>query len=493
MQAIDTKSNGTFTPSATEASSIDQQSEKIFQARFQDNVRRVDRLFAYLMIGQWMFGLLLAVFFSPYGWTAYGGIGKRQHTEWAIEINTFNLQLAIFLGGVISSLPVALAFLRPGWIVTRYVIACAQMMWSALLIHLTGGRIETHFHVFGSLAFLAFYRDWKPLIPATIIVAADHFIRGLLWPESVYGILFPEWWRFLEHAFWVAFEDVFLVIACIGAIHEMRVHAHQQAHIELTERLQKEMEIAARIQTSILPREVDLPNMEVAARMIPATEVGGDYYDLVSVDGVSWVAIGDVAGHGLTAGLVMLQAQSAIGALIRQNPSSMPRDILNQANSLLYENLRTRLDQDEFMTMSLLCHHGDDRVVFAGAHEEFILCRASNGQCERLPTTGTWLGVKRDVAAFMQETEVRLQQGDLLILYTDGITEARNGAREQFGPDRLAREVEQVRDQPVDQIRDHLFATVGRWMSKQEDDMTLLVLRYTGSHVGRDVVPAGVA
>jgi serine phosphatase RsbU (regulator of sigma subunit) len=464
---------------ATDAA-IAERGEAIFQTRWNDNVKRVDRLFAYLMIGQWVFGLVLAVFFSPYGWTTYGSIAKRQHAAWSLDINAFNFQLALILGGAISSLPVALAFLRPGWSVTRYVIASAQMMWSALLIHLTGGRIETHFHVFGSLAFLAFYRDWRPLVPATIIVASDHFVRGILWPESVYGILFPEWWRFLEHAFWVVFEDVFLVVACLQATKEMRLHAQQQARIELTEQLEKEMEIAARIQTSILPREVDLPNMEVAARMVPATEVGGDYYDMVSLNGVSWVAIGDVAGHGLTAGLVMLQAQSAIGALIRQNPGATPRDILSQANSVLYDNVRTRLHQDEFMTMSILCHHGDDRLVFAGAHEEFILCRADGG-CERLPTKGTWLGVKRDIHAFLEETEIRLRAGDVLVLYTDGITEARNGAREQFGPERLAEAVEQVRDQPVERIRDHLFDTVARWMTKQEDDMTLLVLRYRGN------------
>ena len=75
---------------------------------------------------------------------------------------------------------------------TRYTIAVAQMLMGALLIHLTGGRIETHFHVFGSLAFLAFYRDWRVLVPATVVVAADHLLRGIFWPQSVYGVLVAE-------------------------------------------------------------------------------------------------------------------------------------------------------------------------------------------------------------------------------------------------------------------------------------------------------------
>ena len=102
----------------------------------------------------------------------------------------------------------------------------------ALLIHLTGGRIETHFHVFGSLAFLSFYRDWRVLVPATIVVAADHFLRGLFWPQSVYGVLTASEWRWLEHAGWVLFEDTFLFIAIRHSIGEMRGIAERTAEIE---------------------------------------------------------------------------------------------------------------------------------------------------------------------------------------------------------------------------------------------------------------------
>jgi hypothetical protein len=117
-------------------------------------------------------------------------------------------------------------------VVTRHVIAVAQMLWSALLIHLTGGRIETHFHVFGSLGFLAAYRDWPVLLTATLVVAGDHLVRGLLWPESVYGIVNPEWWRFLEHAFWVVFAVSFLVVLCLRSLRDMRAMAGRGAELE---------------------------------------------------------------------------------------------------------------------------------------------------------------------------------------------------------------------------------------------------------------------
>src|SRR5262249_34392775 len=140
--------------------------------------------------------------------------------------------VAIILGGAITSVPLYLARTRPGEVITRHAIAVGQMCWSALLIHLTGGRIETHFHVFGSLAFLAFYRDWPVIITGAAVVAIDHFLRGILWPESVYGIPNPEWWRFLEHAGWVVFCVAFLIMQARKSQRDMRVMAERGAELE---------------------------------------------------------------------------------------------------------------------------------------------------------------------------------------------------------------------------------------------------------------------
>jgi two-component system, NtrC family, sensor histidine kinase HydH len=193
---------------------------ELLQERRQRLLRYVDRMFLALMGGQWIFGILVALFFSPYGWE-----GKQR-------VIHFHVYTAVFLGGLLSLFPMILIWRRPGWVVTRHVVAISQMLWSALLIHLSGGRIETHFHVFGSLAFLAFYLDWKVLGTASAVVVADHLLRGLFWPESVYGIVNPEWWRFLEHAFWVVFEDVFLVLACSYGLGELVGAARRQAEVE---------------------------------------------------------------------------------------------------------------------------------------------------------------------------------------------------------------------------------------------------------------------
>ena len=183
---------------------------------------------------QWIGGILFALWVSPLAWS--GSTSSTHLHVWA----------AVVLGGLISLFPALLALLRPGLPSTRYTIAAAQMLMGALLIHLTGGRIETHFHVFGSLAFLAFYRDWRVLVPSTVVVALDHILRGYFWPQSVYGVMVASQWRWLEHAAWVIFEDVFLVVACLRSMVELRETADRTATLEQEVRTRQQAEIDAR-------------------------------------------------------------------------------------------------------------------------------------------------------------------------------------------------------------------------------------------------------
>ncbi len=199
------------------ASALRVSADALFEQHRDRILQRTDQMFAWLMLGQWFFGILLAIVLSPYAWAG------RTSTVHA------HVYAAVFLGGALSGFPIALIKFRAGHRSTRYVVAVSQMLWSALLIHLSGGRIETHFHVFVSLAILAFYRDWKVLVPAALVVITDHFMRGLLWPQSVYGIANPESWRFLEHGFWVAFEVTFLMVGIAESVREMREIAARRA------------------------------------------------------------------------------------------------------------------------------------------------------------------------------------------------------------------------------------------------------------------------
>ncbi len=181
---------------------------------------RNDRKFATLLLVQWALAVIVAVVVTPRAWS---GLSSTVHPHFLF---------AIGLGGLIAGPPAALAWWRPGDTSTRYAIAVAQMAMGSLLIHLTGGRIETHFHIFGSLAILACYRDYSVVLVASSVVVFDHAARGLLWPQSVFGVVGVEPFRWLEHAAWVAFEDVFLVAACVRGQSEMWAIAERHAKLE---------------------------------------------------------------------------------------------------------------------------------------------------------------------------------------------------------------------------------------------------------------------
>jgi two-component system sensor histidine kinase/response regulator len=228
----------------------------LFDEYQRDIYRRTDRLFAWLMGFQWIAGIIFALWVSPLAWAG---------TESTIHLHVW---AAVVLGGTVSIFPALLAILRPGQPSTRYTIAVAQMLMSALLIHLTGGRIETHFHVFGSLAFLAFYRDWRVLIPATVVVALDHMLRGLFWPQSVYGVMVSSEWRWVEHAAWVIFEDAFLIVSCLRSAAEMRERAERTAALEQEVRTRQQAENDAHSLASLtssvglaLTKPIDLDKM----------------------------------------------------------------------------------------------------------------------------------------------------------------------------------------------------------------------------------------
>jgi len=204
----------------TPPNSLAARTAQLFQEHHQNIVRHTDLLFARLMIGQWIFAVALALWISPRTWAG---------TESGLHLHVL---AAVVLGGAVTIVPVLMAFLRPGKTLTRHAVAVGQMLMSALLIHLSGGRIETHFHVFGSLAILAFYRDWRVLISATVVVFVDHLTRGFLFPQSVYGVLSAPVWRSFEHAGWVVFEVTFLIVSIRKSLSEMLLVAERQAKLE---------------------------------------------------------------------------------------------------------------------------------------------------------------------------------------------------------------------------------------------------------------------
>jgi len=242
-----------------EAAAIESPSAASLYAALRDkSYRSTDRMFFWLLLAQWIAAIVIAVTLSPYAWT---GRSRSLHEH---------VYVAVFLGALLNTLPIALILLRPGRLGTRVAVAVVQMLWSALLIHLTGGQIETHFHVFVSLAFLAFYKDWRVLVPATLTIASEHLLRGMYWPQSIFGTFTTEWWRLAEHGIWILFEDIVLVLSCLRGTAQDREIAEREASL-LVAHAGVEQQVVARtaeLQTEVTERraqEVQLRQAQGAA------------------------------------------------------------------------------------------------------------------------------------------------------------------------------------------------------------------------------------
>ena len=191
--------------------------------RYQDLIcEQTDRLFIGLLVIQYLFGIFIACWLSPSSWK---GFSDSLHPH---------VYAAIFHGAAIISLPLYMAYWHPNRLLTRHLVAAGQMLYSALLIDLLGGRIEAHFHIFASLTVLAFYRDWRVLITASAVVALHHFVQGFFFPKSVYGESTASMWRAAEHTGWLLIQNLFLIWSCLRSVREMRDLALQQASLETT-------------------------------------------------------------------------------------------------------------------------------------------------------------------------------------------------------------------------------------------------------------------
>ncbi|NJN85755.1 MAG: PP2C family protein-serine/threonine phosphatase [Leptolyngbyaceae cyanobacterium SL_7_1] len=245
-------------------------------------------------------------------------------------------------------------------------------------------------------------------------------------------------------------------------------------------RLAAELMITQQLQQMLLPKPPELSQihgLEIAGFMEPADEVGGDYYDVLHLNGRVKIGIGDVTGHGLESGMLMLMTQTAVRTLLEIQETN-PVKFLNTLNRVIYDNAR-RMNCDKNLTLSLLDYCAG-RVSISGQHEELIVVRSS-GAIERIDTVnlGFPLGLEADITPFINETQIHISSGDVLVLYTDGVTEARNSQKQQYGVERLCRIVQQNRWRSADDIRQAVVDDVQHHLSGQKiwDDITLLVIK----------------
>jgi len=245
------------------------------------------------------------------------------------------------------------------------------------------------------------------------------------------------------------------------------------------ERRASELEIAHSIQTSLLPRDLGLPGYDVGAVMVTAEEVGGDFYEFRRVpDGGAWIAVGDVTGHGLRSGVVMLMVQSMFSMLtLEDKDDPSPKRLLAQLNKSLFANLRERLDDDKYMTMVVARLFPDGRMVYAGAHTELLVYRRAEDVVVRIPTEGMWLGLVEDVAAMTEDREVLLAPGDVALFHTDGMTEARDADGRLFDLERLAERLRDWHRETAGVVVGRLADAARQWAPIPADDISLMAIK----------------
>jgi serine phosphatase RsbU (regulator of sigma subunit) len=205
--------------------------------------------------------------------------------------------------------------------------------------------------------------------------------------------------------------------------------------------------------------------------MFPAQEVGGDYYDIIQTPtGDKWIAMGDVSGHGFDSGLIMMMAQTSLISMVNNCVGAKPSGVLNSVNSVIRENI-SRLGSDHYMTMMAI-HLNDSQMTVAGKHQDMLIYRAGSSQTETIPTEGTWLGITDNIEKYLKDTSVRIEDGDIVLLFTDGITEAANTDGEMYGQVRLEQALNQYADLPVRKLLDKIVEEVTAFQEEQIDDMT---------------------
>jgi len=271
---------------------------------------------------------------------------------------------------------------------------------------------------------------------------------------------------------------------------EERTAALEQAYAEITTlnqrlsseniRMGTELEVTRKLQQMVLPHEYELEQiteLDIACFMEPATEVGGDYYDVLQHNDRVKISIGDVTGHGLESGVLMLMVQTAVRTLLLNNVTDS-QTFMSILNRVIYDNVK-RMRSDKNLTLSILdYHHG--KLSMTGQHEEVLLVK-KNGHVQRIDTIdfGFMVGLEKDISQFFGKLEVELKMGEGIVLYTDGITEAFNHTRKVYTVERLCTVIEQHWHKTAQEVLAAIISDVRTHIDSDtlQDDITLLVIK----------------
>jgi serine phosphatase RsbU (regulator of sigma subunit)/CheY-like chemotaxis protein len=252
-------------------------------------------------------------------------------------------------------------------------------------------------------------------------------------------------------------------------------------------RMHAELKVARYLQQMVLPTHSELKkinNLEIVAFMEPADEVSGDYYDVLQYNEHVICGIGDVTGHGLESGLLMLMVQTTVRCLLNSGIHDSSQFLLH-LNKIIY-NYAQRMNIDKTLTLSFLDYQpisseqAKGILRISGQHEEILVAR-QGGKIEHLDTSdlGFPIGLEANIQDFVSQKEIHLQGDDVVVLYTDGITEAINTNKQIYGLERFCeilscnwqRSAEEIKQAVIADVRQHIG------LQKRFDDITLIVIK----------------
>lgn len=368
--------------------------------------------------------------------------------------------------------------------------ASGRAILTGELVHVHDVMADPNYH-----RGVASFGGWRSLL-AVPMKSREGAAIGVLWVARAAAGPFPDnqitlLQTFAEQAV-IAIENVKLFQELEVRTEELTLSSEQLAavHAQVTAlnaqlqsenlRMGSELDVTRRLQLMLLPTPDELESvegLEIAGHMQPALEVGGDYYDVLQHGGRVKIGIGDVTGHGLESGVLMVMTQAIVRALLTGGQTDHVQ-FLSTLNHALFGNVQ-RMGGDKNLTLCLLDYNAGE-VRISGQHEELLVVRSS-GAVERVNTInlGFPVGLVDDIAQFVGQTTITLQPGDGMVLYTDGITEAENMAGEQYGLERLCALVSRHWSSPSEAIKDVVVADVANYIGTQTvyDDVTLVVLK----------------
>ncbi|MCP4523419.1 MAG: serine/threonine-protein phosphatase [Candidatus Gracilibacteria bacterium] len=262
--------------------------------------------------------------------------------------------------------------------------------------------------------------------------------------------------------------------------------------------IKSEVEIAKEIQGKTLMKKLaKIPSFDTVVKTRAAGEIGGDSYDIIQVEDNYYVYVGDATGHGVGAGFIMIMVNALISGFAK---------IFKQGNTILAktnEILKPRVKAN--LLMSLLMIRWDEkekRLFMTGAgHEYLLVYKHKQNKCYQIKSGGVALGMIKDCSKLLKEQEIKIEENDILVLYSDGITEAINrpkkdGMEEMFGEQRLMNAIENTPNSPGKTIKSSqgVFNNITIELSKfmgykhvQLDDITLATMHYKGSDEKEDM------